>query len=219
MSDLGGLLCLLTTYRQDSPSCKAGVPDQPIGGDVAFSARWPGFVHLRVMGVGHKRSTEKMPNLFALSTKGRSSPDVLVGCRPALPGCWRLAKVGRQRFRHPVRCGGNPSLIDVRQRAAQRRDAGVGVQEEGLRTPRSPTSTSQLPAVVCRITRGSEAAPIGTVLRTRRRPLRSPEPRWCPHKAHTPALWPAIDHAKSVTSEVQRTPLRTTSPVALLRFP
>ena len=181
MSDLGGLFCLLPTYRQDSPSCKAGVPDQPIGGDVAFSARWPGFVHLRVMGVGHKRSTEKMPNLFALSTKGRSSPDVLVGCRPALPGCWRLAKGGQQRFRHPVRCGGNPSLIDVRQRAAQRRDAGAGVQEEGLRTPRSPTSTSQLPAVVCRITRGSEAAPIGTVLRTRRRPLRSPEPTRRPY--------------------------------------
>ena len=111
MSDLGGLFCLLTTYRQDSPSCKAGVPDQPIGGDVAFSARWPGFVHLRVMGVGHKRSTEKIkPNLFAHSPKGRSSPDVLVGCRPALPGCWRLAKGGQQRFRHPVRCGGNPSL-------------------------------------------------------------------------------------------------------------
>ena len=89
---------------------------------------------------------------------------------------WQLAKGVQQRFRHPVRCGGNPSLIDVRQRAAQRRDAGAGVQEEGLRTPRSPTSTSQLPAVVCRITRGSEAAPIGTVLRTRRRPLEAPSP-------------------------------------------
>ena len=176
MSGHAGFSRLLTTCRPDRPPCQAGVTGQPIGGDAAFSARWPGFVHLRVMGVGHKRSTEKMPNLFALSPKGRSSPDVLVGCRPALPGCWRLAKGGQQRFRHPVRCGGNPSLIDVRQRAAQRRDAGAGVQEEGLRTPRSPTSTSQLPAVACRITRGSEAAPIGTVLRTRRRPLEAPSP-------------------------------------------
>ena len=127
-------------------------------------------------GWAQKVYRKQMPNLFALSTKGRSSPDVLVGCRPALPGCWRLAKGGQQRFRHPVRCGGNPSLIDVRQRAAQRRDAGLGVQEEGLRTPRSPTSTLQLPAVACRITRGSEAAPIGTVLRTRRRPLEAPSP-------------------------------------------